>query len=58
MQQHALLAMTLQEQLIISDEDDSDGDEEAEEGGACGGIGDEVFDDGELHVVRAQRLTN
>lgn len=43
--QQAVLAMNLQEQLsLCSDEDDSDDDE----GEACGGKAEEVYDDGKL----------
>lgn len=43
----AVLAMNLQEQLsLCSDEEDSD-DEECNEGEACGGKSEDVYDDGE-----------
>lgn len=45
MQQQAVLAMSLQEQLIISDDEESDEEGEDE---ACGGKIDEVYDDGKL----------
>lgn len=42
----AVLAMNLQEQLsLCSDEEDSD--EEGNEGEACGGKSEDVYDDGE-----------
>lgn len=47
MQQQAVLAMSLQEQLVLSDDDESDEDGEDE---ACGGAArDEVYDDGEFN---------
>jgi hypothetical protein len=47
MQQQAVLAMSLQEQLILSDdESDEEGEDEA-----CGGKLDEVYDDGELKII-------
>lgn len=46
--QQAVLAMNLQEQLsLCSDEEESD-DEEGNEGEACGGKLDEVYDDGKF----------
>lgn len=44
--QQAVLAMNLQEQLSLgSDEEESD-DDDANEGEACGGKLEEVYDDG------------
>lgn len=43
MQQQAVLAMSLQEQLIISDDEESDEEGEDE---ACGGKHEEAYDDG------------
>lgn len=45
MQQQAVLAMSLQEQLIVSDDEESDEEVEDE---ACGGKAEEVYDDGKL----------
>lgn len=46
MQQQAVLAMSLQEQLILSDdESDEEGEDEA-----CGGRLDEVYDDGKFRL--------
>lgn len=44
MQQQAVLAMNLQEHLVISDDEESDDEGELEE--ACGGVKEEVYDDG------------
>lgn len=44
MQQQAVLAMSLQEQLILSDDEESDEEGEDE---ACGVRNEEVYDDGE-----------
>lgn len=44
MQQQAVLAMSLQEHLVISDDEESDDEGELEE--ACGGVKEEVYDDG------------
>jgi hypothetical protein len=43
MQHQAVLAMSLQEQLVISDDEESD--EEGEDD-ACGGVKEETYDDG------------
>jgi hypothetical protein len=46
MQQQAVLAMSLQEQLILSDdESDDEGEDEA-----CGGKLEEVYDDGKFKI--------
>jgi hypothetical protein len=46
MQQQAVLAMSLQEQLILSDdESDEEGEDEA-----CGGKLEEVYDDGKFET--------
>lgn len=51
--QQAVLAMNLQEQLsLCSDEEESD-DEEANEGEACGGKSEEVYDDGKFCNYKA-----
>lgn len=47
MQQQAL-AMSLQEQLILSDDEESDEEGENE---ACGGVKEEAYDDGESRLV-------
>lgn len=44
MQQQADLALSLQEQLILSDDESDDDGEE----GACGETLDEIYDDGKL----------
>lgn len=49
MQQQAELAMSLQEQLIISDDEESDEEGEDE---ACAGKHDEVYDDGSNYLQR------
>lgn len=50
--QQAVLAMNLQEQLsLCSDEEESD-DEEGNEGEACGGKSEDVYDDGEFWSLK------
>lgn len=45
--QQAVLAMNLQEQLsLCSDEEDSDDEDQCNQGEACGGKLEDVYDDG------------
>lgn len=54
MQQQAVLAMSIQEQLILSDdESDEEGEDEA-----CGGKIDEVYDDGRFSLVSSLNFTD
>lgn len=48
MQQQAVLAMSLQEQLVISDDEESDEEGEDE---ACGCIKEDVYDDGKINEL-------
>ena len=54
MQQQAVLAMSIQEQLILSDdESDEEGEDEA-----CGGKIDEVYDDGNFSLCSSLNFTD
>lgn len=53
MQQQAVLAMSLQEQLILSDdESDEEGEDEA-----CGGKLDEVYDDSKFSLDFSRKVS-
>lgn len=55
MQQQAVLAMSLQEQLILSDDEESDEEGEDE---ACAMRNEDVYDDGKLQTQRFSRTFN